>query len=261
MLPLLMAGIGLCAPLHGDEMINGSAIVTSRSGQIKAISSEGQHLGADLHDVLTPTGLRLSTGAKSRFFLTLSNGVAFALDASSSLHFEQYTQRPFTLEEQTLGLEPSVSHLKVHFESGQIAIASNRFSPLSELRVQLPIGELRLHKGTCLIRYEEATGLQITALDGNLTYYYPEGSERAFIAAPKGVRISRQSAARNQIAETFTADTLPKDASHLSQAAQHASKRVTFEANIDSRMPPKPILIVPPDILHKPPLRSYSFND
>lgn len=251
----------LCAPaLQASEMLSGSAIMTSRSGPVWASDAEGRRLAINAHDVLLPAGLRLSSKKKGRIFLTLSNGVAIALDESSSIYYEAYTQRPFTFEDQSRGLEPSVSKLLLLLESGQIAIASNRLSPLSELRVRLPRGELRLHKGTCLIRYD-SMGLHITSFDGNLTYYYPDSDAREFISAPESVRISDQSGERQTIAEVTTADSLTAEELRLCQAAQYASQRVTFEANTTTGLPPLPVLMVKPQYFQQPAMRPYTYKD
>jgi hypothetical protein len=184
-----------------ESMMEGSAIITSRSGSVSVITASGQSVSAGTHDSLQPAGLELSTEADGQIFVTYSNGVALAMDGASSVECLEYIQRPFQQEDQRTALEPSVSKLRLQLAAGQIAVASNRLSPLSELRIRLPQGEVRLHKGTCLIRLD-ATGLHITAYDGNLTYYYPDAKAREFISAPKSVRISQQTMERHQIAVT-----------------------------------------------------------
>lgn len=258
--PLLAAFLSALTPLTAQTMVDGSAIVTSRSGSVSATDASGKRISLDAHDVLLPAELQISTNEDAQIFLTLSNGVALALDESTLLQCASYTQRPFDLEDQSLGLEPSVSDLQIRFIKGQLAVASNRLSPLSELRIQLPEGELRLHKGTCLISLE-ATGLHITAYDGNLTYYYPSGESREFVSAPKRVRISKQSVQRQQIAEASTVDSLEAEQVRFTQAAQHASKRVTFQPNMATRLPPVPVLIVRPQYFQQLYFRPYQFED
>lgn len=253
--------ICLCLPTALlAEMIDGSAIVTSRSGQVSAVNNAGERVSLQAHDILQPAGLRLTTEKNGQIFFTLSNGVAIALDASSAIQCVEYTQRRFEKEDQNLGFEPSVSKMLLQFDQGQIAIASNRLSPLSELRIQLSKGEIRLHKGTCLISYD-STGLHITAFEGNLTYYYPDGESREFISAPKSVRISEQSMERQQIAEATTTDALEADATRLCQAAKHASQRVVFEPNVDIGRPPVPVLVTSPSYFKQPTMRPYQFQD
>jgi hypothetical protein len=246
--------------LQADTMIDGSAIVTTHSGSVIATDASGQNISANAHDSLLPAGLELSTQEDGQFFITMSNGVALALSEDTSAKFIEYTQRPFDLNDQSEGPEPSVSNLRLQLIKGQIAIATNRLSPLSELRIRLPKGEIRLHKGTCLISLD-AAGLHLTAFEGNLTYYYPDAKGREFVAAPKRIRISEQSMALQQIADTSTADSLEPEAKQFCLAVQHASQRVTFQPNEATGLPPVPILIVRPEYFEQTPMRPYRFQD
>jgi hypothetical protein len=241
-------------------MLDGSAMITSQRGLVNVTDSAGKVVAAQARTTLLPTGLKLQTESKGRIFLTLSNGVALGLDASTAIEFVEYKQRPFTITELSYGLEPSTSKLKLLFSEGQIALASNRLSPLSELRIQLQQGEIRLHKGTCLISYEP-TGLQITAFDGNLTYYYPDGTEREFVSAPQSIRISPQSMQRKHVAEHSEVDALSEAKKLLCQATQYASTRVFFEANDTPQRPPVPFIIARPEYFKNPPIRPYQFKD
>jgi hypothetical protein len=255
-----MAALFIFSPIQAQTMIKGSAIVTSRSGSVSAIDVSGDAVSIASHEILHPVGLTLSTKKDARIFLTFSNGIAVALNAASVVQCTDYTQRPFDKKDQALGLEPSESNLKMRLIDGQIAVASNRLSPLSDLRVKLPKGELRLHKGTCLISLD-LTGLHITAFEGNLTYYYPDGESREFISAPKGIRISDQSMERQKVAEVSTVESLEIEQIRFCQAAQHASKRVTFQANDSTKLSPIPVLIVRPQYFQQPNLRPYQFEE
>jgi hypothetical protein len=248
------------SPLQAQKMIEGSAIVTSRNGSVSAIDASGELVSIASHEILHPVGLTLSTIKDARIFLTFSNGIAVALNGASVVQCVDYTQRLFDKEDQALGLEPSVSNLKLRLIDGQIAVASNRLSPLSALRIQLPKGELRLHKGTCLISLD-TVGLHITAYEGNLTYYYPDSESREFVSAPKGIRISDQSSERQQVAGTSTVESLEIEQVRFCQAVQHASKRVTFQANDSTKLPPEPVLIVRPQYFQQPDLRPYQFEE
>ena len=105
------------------------------------------------------------------------------------------------------------------------------------------------------------TGLHITAYDGNLTYYYPNSQSREFVSAPKGIRISEQSMERLQVAETTTVETLEAELARFCQAAQHASKRVTFQANESTNLPPEPVLIARPQYFQQPEFRPYQYKE
>jgi len=256
----LLAALFIFSPIQAQTMIKGSAIVTSRSGSVSAIDASGEAVSVASHEILHPAGLTLSTIKDASIFLTLSNGIAVALNESSLVQCVEYTQRLFDKKDQALGVEPSVSNLKLRLIDGQIAVASNWLSPLSDLRIQLPKGELHLHKGTCLISLD-AVGLRITAYEGNLTYYYPDGESREFVSAPRGIRISDQSSERQQLAGASTVESLEIEEVSFCQAAQHASKRVTFQANDSTKLPPEPVLIVRPQYFQQHKLRPYQFEE
>ncbi len=256
---LILTTLFIFSPLKAQTMIKGSAIITSRSGSAHAKDASGERVSTASHEILLPSGLTLSTTKDAYIFLTFSNGVALAMNEESVVQCTDYTQRPFDKEDQARDLEPSVSNLKLRMIEGQIAIASNQLSPLSELRIQLPKGELRLHKGCCLIRLN-TTGLHITAYEGNLIYYYPDSQSREFVSAPKGIRISEQSMERLQVAENTSVETLEAEQAHFCQAVQHASKRVTFRANESTKLPPEPVLIARPEYFQQPEFRPYSFK-
>ena len=256
---LILTTLFIFSPLKAQTMIKGSAIITSRSGSAHAKDASGERVSTASHEILLPSGLTLSTTKDAYTFLTFSNGVALAMNEESVVQCTDYTQRPFNKEDQARGLEPSISNLKLRMIEGQIAIASNRLSPLSELRIQLPKGELRLHKGCCLIRLN-TTGLHITAYEGNLTYYYPNSQSREFVSTPKGIRISEQGMERSQVTENTSVESLKAEQALFCKAAQHASKRVTFQANESTRLPPEPVLIARPEYFQQPEFRPYLFK-
>ena len=257
---LILTTLFIFSPLKAQTMIKGSAIITSRSGSAHAKDASCERVSTASHEILLPSGLTLSTTKDAYIFLTFSNGVALAMNEESVVQCTDYTQRPFDKEDQARDLEPSVSNLKLRMIEGQIAIASNQLSPLSELRIQLPKGELRLHKGCCLIRLN-TTGLHITAYEGNLTYYYPNSQSREFVSAPMGIRVSEQSMERLQVAENTSVETLEAEQAHFRQAVQHASKRVTFQANESTKLPPEPVLIARPEYFQQPEFRPYQYKE
>ena len=256
---LILTTLFIFSPLKAQTMIKWSAIITSRSGSAHAKDASGERVSTASHEILLPSGLTLSTAKDAYNFLTFSNGVALAMNEESVVQCTDYTQRPFDKEDQARDLEPSVSNLKLRMIEGQIAIASNQLSPLSELRIQLPKGELRLHKGCCLIRLN-TTGLHITAYEGNLTYYYPNSQSREFVSAPKGIRISEQGMERSQVTENTSVESLKAEQALFCKAAQHASKRVTFQANESTKLPPEPVLIARPEYFQQPEFRPYLFK-
>lgn len=255
-----LLGLFASNALSAAEMINGSAMITSRTGTVKVTQVSAQSVKVNAHTTLLPGGLSFSTGSKGALFLTLSNGVALGLDEKTTIHCTEYMQRPFNREEQSRGFEASVSKLRLQYEKGQLAIASNQLSPLSDIRIELPYGELRLNKGSCLIRHD-ANGLHLTAVEGTLTYYYPNSEEREYITAPKNVRISKENARRPHLTKIVPFEILNPEAIQLQKATEHASRRVLFQPNAGTGFAPKPLLIVRPEYYEQPTLRPYTFKD
>ena len=65
---------------------------------------------------------------------------------------------------------------------------------------------------------------------------------------------------RLQVAENTSVETLEAEQAHFCQAAQHASKRVTFQANESTNLPPEPVLIARPEYFQQPGFRPYQFK-
>lgn len=243
-----------------QEMIPSNGILTSRKGSITIKDDSGKKLSLKPRVSLLPAGTSWSSGKKSTAFLSLSNGVAIGIDASTQVSIVDYQQKPYEAKKEGFEYEPSASKLQLQFDSGQIAIASNRLSPLSEFRVQLPIGSLRIHKGTSIVSYDDM-GLQLLAVDGNLTYYYPDGESRVFVTQGNRVRISEASAQRQQLVEREEKAVIDPDTQSFAKAAQHSSRRVLYQANKSTGQPPVPVMVVRPDYFKQPNIRPYQFQD
>ena len=243
--------------LYSEEMISGSAIITSCKGEIEVTNQEGESIKSKLHSTLLPKGLNFKTRDKSRLFMTLSNGVALGIDGGASIQCVDYVQLPFNMEEQSRRIEASVSKLHLKYENGLIAIAGNYLPPLSEIKILLPDGKLRLYKGSCLIE-RNATELRIIATEGTLTYYYAGSDEREYITAPESISIVN---ARKKTIVNMPIGSLDPRLSLLTRATQHASRRVQFHPNKDSGQAPEPVLIVRPEYFEQPAARPYEFKD
>ena len=243
--------------LHAEAMINGSSIITSSGGDVKLSTLEGESVKSKLHTVLSPDGMSFMTGARSRLFMTLSNGVALGLDSETYLQCTEYKQMPFDLKEQSRRLEASVSRLHLKYEKGLLAIAGNYLSPLSEIKIILPNGELRLYKGSCLIK-GDTSELQITATEGTLMYYFAGNNDYEYITAPESLRLV--SAQKKTIANLPINSLDPKLLS-LSKATHNASRRVQFKPNKGSGLAPEPVLIVRPEYFEQPTVRPYRFRN
>lgn len=238
-------------------MISGSAIITSCNGEVKLSHHNGESVKSKLHAVLLPEGLNFRTGTKSRLFMTLSNGVALGLDSDTYLQCAEYTQLPFNLEEQSRRFEASVSRLHLKYKKGLLAIVGNYLSPLSEIKISLPDGELRLYKGSCLIE-GNATELQITATEGTLIYYHAVNNNQEYITAPESLRILK---AKKKDIVNLPINILDTKLLSLSRATYNASRRVQFKPNKGSGLAPEPVLIVRPEYFEQPPVRPYKFRN
>ena len=243
--------------LNAQIMISGSAIITSCNGDIKISNNDGDSIKSKLHTVLLPNGLNFKTGTKSKLFMTLSNGVALGIDSETNVQCTEYMQLPFNMEEQSRRIEASVSRLNLTYETGLLAIAGNYLSPLSVIKIDLPDGELRLYKGSCLIEKNDSE-LRITATEGTLTYYYAGSNDREYITAPESLRIV---AARKKAIVDMPIDNLDRKLSLMTRATHNASRRVQFKPNKGSGHAPEPVLIVRPEYFEQPTTRPYKFKD
>ena len=244
---------------HADEMIEGIAIATSIRGSIQIETADEQRIHLKLHDELTLNATTIKTGKKAHLYFALSNGMGIGISENSEIILETYLQRPFPPTRKRISHEPSVSILSIRLTSGSIAIASNELSPLSQARIYLPTGELRIHSATCIVQ-NDTLGTHITACEGTITYYYPDGKNREFIVEPQSIRISPQNAKLGKVSKVSTLNTLPKALERFAQATEHASQRVFFEASYDGKLL-CPTLITSPTYFNQSTERPYVFCD
>jgi hypothetical protein len=245
---------------HAEEMSEGIAVATSIKGSIRMKSADGQRAQPGLHDTLILNASTIETGKNAHLFLALSNGMGVGIGQNSEVLFETFVQKPFTEKKERLSYEPSVSILSIRLVTGSLAIVSNKLSPLSQARVHLPTGELRIHSATCIVQNDNLLGAHITACEGTLTYYYPDREKREFIVEPQSIRISPQSAMLGKVTESTTLTSLPEAIDQFAKATQHASKRVFFKAGYNGN-PPRPVLIASPAYFDQPVDRPYEFNE
>lgn len=249
-----------CAGLFAQPMIEANAVLTSQSGPVEVLDAAGNVRHVKPRSALMPEALQWSTGPDGRAYLTFSNGTAVGLGASTQLRFLEYRQQPFTPEKAGFRYEPSTSRLRFSLERGEIAVVCQRVSPVSDIRVDLPYGSLRIQRGIASIRYDQ-TGLHLAMIEGNLTYDYPGGEEREFVSAGSSVRISAQSAKRGEVADRRPLEELFAETAQLHKAAQNASRRVLFRANAGTGAPPEPALVVRPVAYEQPSPRPYEFRE
>ena len=103
-------------------------------------------------------------------------------------------------------------------------------------------------------------GAHITACEGTITYYYPDGERREFIVEPQSIRISPQSAKLGKVTESMTLTSLPENIDQFAKATQKASQRVLFKAGWNGN-PPRAVLLTAPAFFDQPVKRPYEFNE
>ncbi len=259
---LIVTMLALCVETSAltKDLIPANGLLTSHKGKVTIQDNFKEKISVKPRESFLPSGSTWSTDPKANAFISLSNGVAIGIDASTRLSILEYSQRPFDAKKQGFEYEPSVSKLQLQFDSGKIAVASNRLSPLSNLRIELPIGSIRIHKGTCIVSHDDL-GVHLWAVDGNLTYHYPDEDSREFITAGNYVRISEISAKRQQIAQQQDHLDFEPETQLLIDATKHSSRRVLYKANLGTDEAPKPVMVVRPDYFKQPRVRPYQFKD
>ena len=246
--------------VQGQELEDGVAFVTTVDGQVRFESVEGGNKPARLHQSITLSGTRVTTGEKSFCGLSLSNGVGLVLGPESQVSIGAYRQRPYPASEQSLEYEASVSHLELALESGRIAMAAGRLSPLSKINVSTPYGVARTHSALGFVAFEEDR-VQLTAIEGNLVFTFFDADEREFLGSGRSFQITKQSALRAEPAVRSSAAELGEAAQDLVAAAAYASRRVLFLVEDLEPAIPSPRLVTPADASTSPSPRPYGYRD
>jgi len=221
----------------------GLATVTTVQGDCNMQATDGARIDPELHANIVIDATRIETGKDGRLALSLSNGLGLATGRSTSVEVIEFVQQPFEAERESLTEEPSRSKLHLRLDKGQIALAHPAPSPLSDLRILCREGELRFHRGRCVVAVDEA-GTRIFTDEGSMTFVYPDGSGREFLAAGSALLISPQSASRNAVA--LRGEAVPRDSrfAALSAAAQGSRLRVLHRPGPDG-FAEHPMLVTP----------------
>jgi len=263
---LSCALFSLGQPLSGqalkDDLEDGIALVTSRKGKVTLKSTDEKKRDAKLHAVETLSGLEVICGGGDYIFFSLSNGIGLGVYENSRVRFKRYQQRPFPAEKESLEYEPTFSKLDVELLEGSLIFSAERLSPLSEIVIKLPMGQVRIHRASGRVLYDES-GAHLSITSGIVTYDYPNPAEQAFIHAPNRVRISDQSAMLGRIAESnnIASDPSSELTKHLVDAARYASERVVFRVASEEASIPQPVLVAKPETLQQPSPRPYRYLD
>ncbi|WP_269526643.1 hypothetical protein [Coraliomargarita parva] len=241
--------------------LKGIACFTTVQGDVRLSPDEGKAFRPELHQVVPLDASGLETGHDSFTAMALSNGLGVALAPLSEAKVLRYRQNPFRTEKESFRYEPSVSELRIRLNRGTLAISCDHLSPLSEARIELPYGNVRIHAAACVIALDEA-GIHITSYRGNLTYYYPGDAGRAFISSGQSVRISEASAGIGELAGQSGMEALPEGWKQMSESAAFASKRVYFKSTGETaQQPAEAILVVRPGAYEKASPRPYRFKE
>lgn len=243
---------------RGQTMQPGVGFITTISGSVMAQKENGAKLTLNLHESHHFDGLRIETGNEGRLFFVLSNGVAIALTENTQVEIKNFEQIPFGPDTDSFEYEPTISKLQINLIEGTIGLSCDHISPLSLLQIEMKSGYLRVHSTTSVLSINPL-GMNIAAYEGTLTFYYPDGNEREFIAQPQSVRISEQSAARGIVTESGTVDEKEVFARRLADAVGFARKRVVYRS-VKGEADPQPRLLVAENFLEKEPVRPYSFK-
>ena len=246
--------------LPGQELEDGLALLTTVDGQVRFESVEGDSQPARLHQSMTLSGTRVTTGEKSFCGLSLSNGAGLVLGPESQVSIGAYRQRPYPASEQSLEYEASVSHLELTLESGRIAMAAGRLSPLSKINVSTPYGVARTHSALGFVAFEEDR-VELTAIEGNLVFTFFDTDEREFLGSGRSLRITKQSALRAEPEVRSSAAESGEAAQDLVAAATQASRRVLFLVEGLEPGIPSPRLATPADASTLPSPRPYGYRD
>ncbi|NCG09363.1 MAG: hypothetical protein GWO81_07350 [Verrucomicrobia bacterium] len=255
---LLCLSVTAWLGLQAQEMQTGFGFVTSIRGTVEAQTPDGAKPALKLHQSEKMDGMVIKTEANAEVFLVLSNGVALALTENTHIEIKAFKQIPFSPHSTSFEYEPTVSNLHIRIIEGRIGLSCVHISPLSNLKIEMHSGYLSVHSTTSVISVN-SLGMNVSAYEGTLTFYYPNGTEREFIAQPQSVRISEQSAARGIVTEQGTVDGKEIKAQELANAVNFARKRVIYRS-VPGVLEPQPLLLVSNNYLDQAPARPYSFK-
>jgi hypothetical protein len=245
----------------GGDFQDGLAIATTSVGEVMLTEARGETRGFGLHAVESLTGKSVRTGKDSYLFLSLSNGSALAFDEKSDVLFHRYGQRPYPSETESHRYEPSRSEVILQLKQGSFAFAAERLSPPSRIMIELPVGEIEIHKASGHVTCD-ARGARITLTSGIVGFAAQGRGEQEFINAPNTVQVRFPRGELSPIAEsTPESNHWHERAVQLVQAAHHAANRVIFKVHSQTPAIPRPVLVTKPETLRKAPARPYTYRD
>lgn len=245
--------------LPAQELLPGRAIVTTVDGSVLLTPAGGNPSAGILHQTLSPEGLRIETGANGFFGLSLSNGLGLLAGPNSRITIERYRQRPFAAAEASRRFEPSRSELSLRLESGSLALAADRLSPVSEVVIDLPQGAVEVRTALAHLSVEESRA-RMASVEGSLIFVFPVTGKREFIGLGQGIEVSASTLETGQPDARFTKPSFSPEMRHLIDGARHASRRVIYTVSGSEPAIPEPHLVVPTDALRLPSPRPYRYQ-
>jgi hypothetical protein len=243
--------------LHA-ETLKGLAFVTSLKGELQQVSAGGISKKSSLHDSLTLDDSELFTKGSSQAIIVLSNTLALGLGAQTNLRIPRYEQAPFTEEKASVSIEPSTSLLDLRLISGTCVIVATEQAPLSEFKVQLPIGYAIFRNVTVRIEYY-GRDIKLNLVKGTMTYFPGSNNRQRYLSAPMHTTINADTLKLEVLPEAPAEVALSPEASSFVEAVTHASKRVYFPS-LNAESATQPVPIVDPYYYKKPIARPYEFK-
>ncbi len=259
---LISAAHSLAGASLQNGLPDGIALVTSRQGSVTLSAPDGRIREPELHAVEVLSGVKVTSGSAGSIFFSLSNGVGLGLHGEAQLRFESYQQDPVPAGRESIDYEPTRSRLVVQLLQGTLLFSAEHISPLSEVVIKLPHGQIQIHRASGKVLLNDSDA-QISILSGIVAYDYPNTEVQTFINGPNQVRISAQSAREGRFAESQQIGTDPssEDVRQLVRAARHARERVIFKVSATDPSRLQPVLVAKPAALQKPTPRPYRYLD
>lgn len=171
----------------------GAVIVTDVTGETAVVAS-GQRRVPKLEERLR-VGSTLSTGRKSLFTVTLSNGATLQLGSESELEIEEFGQAPVsgTVKHAELKEEPTLSRTRLSLLRGDVILTVKplKVARGSSFHLTLAAGTLRIAEGTVRARVQTSElGLGVATLElvqGKAEFEVPGGT---FTPVPSGTKLA-----------------------------------------------------------------------
>ena len=178
---MLATGLGAQEP----ELVlprPGSIVVADITGEV-AVTAGGQRRVPKPEERLR-VGSTLSTGRKSLFTVTLSNGASLQLGSESEVEIEEFGQAPISgsVKFAELKEEPTLSRTRLNLLRGDVSIEARplKVARGSSFHLTFAAGTLRVTEGTVRVRVQMSDlGLGVASVElvnGRAEFEVPGGT-------------------------------------------------------------------------------------